>query len=367
VSAATIPQPLEGFRSQRRPGSRSRLIVSAVAGLVVVLVGAGVAGAQGSSAASKAQQLVLYAGVTRTAYVNNADDRSRGEGRNPFGNYSGSSIIPPTNERIYGPFAGDEGEIELGLFSDAAHKHSVGTAIEVCQYNFDLDQLCDVALRLGNGEVVAKGGFNFNATKFTLSVVGGTNAYRSVSGSVGVFTLGVKTQPKPVLRVVPMLQSQRIVVGLTAPLKSKKTVAAYSTPYQETFINNDDDEARGAANDAFANHKTADAAHARESSGGPFPGDEAFFSFKLFANPKLRATNGSALYSCQYEFNKNAFCDASFQLNGGTLIGAGALVFNGSTFELSITGGTGIYSGMTGEVSAAPYGSRAQHLTFTLS
>ena len=88
----------------RRPsGSRLPLLGLAVAGLLSIVA---VAGA-GAARAVKTRQLVLYAGVTRTAYVNNADDRSRGEGRNPFGNYSGSSVIPPTNERIYGPFAGE--------------------------------------------------------------------------------------------------------------------------------------------------------------------------------------------------------------------------------------------------------------------
>ncbi len=348
--------------ARRTFGFRLPLLVLAVAGLLSIVA---VAGA-GAARAVKTRQLVLYAGVTRTAYVNNADDRSRGEGRNPFGNYSGSSVIPPTNERIYGPFAGDEGEIALALFSDAAHKHKVGTAIEVCQYNFDLNQLCDAALRFANGEVAAKGAFNFNDTKFGLSVVGGTNAYRSVGGSIQVATLGVKTQPQPVTRVVPMLQSQKIVVALTTPVKKKQLVSAYSTPDKETFINNNDDEARGAANSALAN-KATDAASARENSGGPFPGDEAFFSFKLYANSKLAATTGSALYSCQYEFAKNAFCDASFQLNGGTLTGTGALTFDGNTFELAITGGTGIYSGLTGSVIAVPFGPRAQHLTFTLT
>ena len=55
-------------------------------------------------------------------------------------------------------------------------------------------------------------------------------------------------------------------------------------------------------------------------------------------------------------FFKNAFCDATFQLRSGTLIGAGALNFSSQTFAMSITGGTGAYSGLSGDVELTPHG-----------
>ena len=87
---------------------------------------------------------------------------------------------------------------------------------------------------------------------------------------------------------------------------------------------------------------------------GPFPGDEALFSFNVFKTGSLQTTIGSAVFTCQYYFDKNAFCDVSFQMNGGTLIGAGTLNFNATTFALAITGGYGKYSGFTGDVAADP-------------
>ena len=115
----------------------------------------------------------------------------------------------------------------------------------------------------------------------------------------------------------------------------------------------------------FGFHDTQAAAN--KESGGPFPGDEALFSFILSDNSTLKPQSGSAIYTCQYNFFKNAFCDATFQLKNGTLLGAGALNFNSQTFAMTITGGTGAYRGLSGDVQATPNGTHAQHLVFRLS
>ncbi len=146
--------------------------------------------------------------------------------------------------------------------------------------------------------------------------------------------------------------------------KGVTKIDVYSAPAQETFVANADDEARGAVNNPFGTHNGSPASS--EKTNGPFAGDEALFSFDVYTSPGLQSKAGSAVYTCWYYFNKNAFCDASFQLKGGTLIAAGTLNFEGKKFALAITGGYGKFSRMTGDVEASASGKNAQHLAFVL-
>ena len=146
-------------------------------------------------------------------------------------------------------------------------------------------------------------------------------------------------------------------------------ITLYSSPTHEAFVANADDEIRGDVSNPFGTHIS------REASGlsnldekqGPFPGDEALFTFNVYPTGKLQASVGSAVFTCQYYFDKNAFCDVSFQLNGGSLVAAGAFNFNAPTFALAITGGYGKYSGASGDIEASPSGKLAQRLSFVFS
>ncbi len=146
-------------------------------------------------------------------------------------------------------------------------------------------------------------------------------------------------------------------------------ITVYSLPTHEAFVANADDELRGDVSNPFGTHisRAASGLGALNEKQGPFPGDEALFSFAVFKTGNLQTTIGSAVFTCQYYFNKNAFCDASFQLNGGTLMGAGAFSFSATKFALAITGGYGKYSGVTGDVEATPSGKYAQRLSFVLN
>ena len=141
------------------------------------------------------------------------------------------------------------------------------------------------------------------------------------------------------------------------------TISQYSLPTHENFVDNNDDEARGDVNNPFGYHHTQAAAN-KESAKGPFPGDEALFSFNLYGQPTLNAQSGGAIYTCQYAFAKNAFCDATFKLKNGTLIAAGAFNFNSPNFAMTVTDGTGAYNGLSGDVQLTPQGAHAQHLVF---
>ena len=148
--------------------------------------------------------------------MNNSDDRARGEGNNPFGNYSGASAPQPPSEKLFGPFAGDEGEYAFKLYTGSDLKSAAGSAIFVCQYTFNANALCDASFQLQGGALVAKGTSNFNATTFSLAILGGTYSYRGMKGHVTVSAVGRRTLPQPVVRVVPLLEAQRIAFALRA-------------------------------------------------------------------------------------------------------------------------------------------------------
>ena len=147
--------------------------------------------------------------------------------------------------------------------------------------------------------------------------------------------------------------------------KVTQTMTVYSLATEEQFVNNADDRARGKGNNPFGNYKDLTATTA-EKGNGPFPGDEALFKFSIYQSSDLKKSAGTAVFTCQYNFNKNAFCDASYALPGGTLVGAGAFNFNAQNFALAITGGTGKYRGVTGDLRAAPGPHHSQKLAITL-
>ena len=81
----------------------------------------------------------------------------------------------------------------------------------------------------------------------------------------------------------------------------------------------------------------------------------------------LSGSTGSAVYTCWYTFAKNAFCDVFVQLKaGGTLLAAGTLNFDAKTFALAVTGGTGPYRGVAGDLAVTPSGKHAQRLAIDL-
>ena len=338
-----------------------------VLALTCALSSAAAAASNSARTTSASRTLSLYAVPARKAFVNNADDRSRGEGHNPFGTYSGATVTPPTNEKDFGPFAGDEGEFSFKLYTDKTHESSAGSAIFICQYNFNTGSFCDASFELSGGSLTGKGPYNFSSSTFTLAILGGTNDYRNLTGEMHLDALGIDTQPQPAVRAVPMIQQLHLTANLTTPAsKVPSELTEYSTPTHENFVDNNDDEARGDVNNPWGAHNTLGAAY-KEYGRGPFPGDEAIFTFNTYTSSDLKGKAGSALYTCQYYFYKNGFCDAYFQLSGGTLTAAGVLNFNAQTVTLTVTGGTGIYSGKAGELNATPHGKGAQRLAFELT
>ncbi len=146
-----------------------------------------------------------------------------------------------------------------------------------------------------------------------------------------------------------------------------RTLTLYATAEQEQYVDNSDSLQRGEGNNPFGNYKDLEPL-ANKNATGPFPGDEALFSFNLYTNGSLTTRAGTAIFTCQYNLNKNAFCDASFQLTaGGTLMASGAFNFTASHFSLAVVGGYGAYTNRRGSVLDAPSANHAQKLSFQFS
>jgi hypothetical protein len=105
---------------------------------------------------------------------------------------------------------------------------------------------------------------------------------------------------------------------------------------------------------------------ATTAGGGPFPGDQALFGFDVFSDAALKTGAGSGVYNCLYSFAKSALCQSTIELDGGTISVDGVIDFGASRWTMVVTGGTGKYSGRSGEVEATPDGRHAQRLTFRL-
>lgn len=149
--------------------------------------------------------------------------------------------------------------------------------------------------------------------------------------------------------------------------QAPQRLVIYSQTTQEEFNNQVDDRARGDLNNPFG--KTSSVARGGILIGkGPFPGDRAVFTFKLFSDAALKNSIGSATFSCQYAFGKHGICQAEYILGSSSLLGLGYVDFNARTFSFAVTGGTGKYRDARGELLATPDSTkRGNRLAFTLT
>jgi hypothetical protein len=143
-------------------------------------------------------------------------------------------------------------------------------------------------------------------------------------------------------------------------------VSVYTRAEQGQFINKSDDRTRGEGKNPFGTFSDTFANDESEAK-GPFPGDETSFTLNVYRDASLTSRVGIGVFFCQYSFAKNAFCDATFQIPGGSLVVDGQLDFNASAFDLAVIGGTGSYQDVTtGTMVAVPGALHAEHLTFKL-
>jgi hypothetical protein len=337
-----------------RPIGRSRFVKAAAAfvvsaGVVAALVSPDVASSSGRAAPTR---FTVYQVATVEQFLNHIDDRQRGHGNNPFGNFQAPTAT--TRESNGGPFPGDQALFHFNLYSGSDLKKVVGSADFTCSYNFKKNGFCDAAYTLPDGMLLAAGPLDFKANRFSLAVTGGTGKYRSLGGTLAA---------TPAARL-----SQRLAIELSpiGSAKTARTVKLASVATAEQFLNHADDRQRGGANNPFGNFYQAKQ-KTSEKTGGPFPGDQAVFTFNLFSPQNLHKQVGSAVFTCNYGFKRHGFCDATYQLHDGTLVAAGVLDFDSKTFSLVVTGGTGKYQAAAGELAASPVNGGSQPLAITLS
>jgi hypothetical protein len=144
----------------------------------------------------------------------------------------------------------------------------------------------------------------------------------------------------------------------------QQRLTIYSVPVLAQYINHADDRERAVTHNPF-NADTGKLAP-KDKGNGPFAGDDTLFSFTLYTSASLTKKAGSAVYTCHYNFAKNAYCTAYFELKGGDLLASGPVLFTATKFTLAITGGTKKYFAANGEVAMSQVAKNKQRLAFVL-
>jgi hypothetical protein len=147
---------------------------------------------------------------------------------------------------------------------------------------------------------------------------------------------------------------------------SDRRLTIYSVATGIQYINTADDRARGKVNnplDSNAN-KLAPKSAGRN---GPFAGDVALYALRLYRDAAAKHPIGSAVYTCFFNYDRHALCQAYYKFKaGGTIVGSGPVDFKISSFTIVVSGGTTKYLGVRGQASASPSHGNAQRLDFEL-
>ena len=148
----------------------------------------------------------------------------------------------------------------------------------------------------------------------------------------------------------------------------QRRLTIYSVAAAVQYLNNQDDESRGLSNNPFDDALNKLKPKLSFAGNGPFAGDVAVFSFKLYDSPSLKHSAGTASFTCYYNYARKALCDADFELRDGssTLVASGPVDFNATRYQLIVTGGTSKYLGARGELSEVPATKGVQRLDVVL-
>jgi hypothetical protein len=150
--------------------------------------------------------------------------------------------------------------------------------------------------------------------------------------------------------------------GASGSAQATRKLTVYAVPATVQFMNHADDRLRGMSSNPF--NQKAQAVifndNGDEKKGGPFPGDDILYAFKLFTDAKQTKPAGTAIFTCYYGFGKRATCDSYFDLTKGLLLASGQVRFSATHFTLGVTGGTKSYLGALGELRSAPAAKNAQ-------
>ena len=169
-----------------------------------------------------------------------------------------------------------------------------------------------------------------------------------------------------VLTVVGVVGVAGVAASSGAAAAAPRALTIFTVASGVQFINTADDRARGVKNNPFDATTNRLRPNVSETGNGPFAGDVAVFGFDLYMTRALKKGNGTASYTCFFNYARRALCQAYYELRGGTLTAAGPVDFNDTGFTLVVTGGTKKYIAARGQVSSAQAGPKAQRVNFQL-
>jgi type II secretory pathway pseudopilin PulG len=154
--------------------------LGAAVAAVAILAAAAIPGA--AKAATIKQTMTIYSVATLAQFINHQDDRQRAVNNNPF--TADTKVNPPVAGT--GPFAGDDTIYSFTLYKNVAKTKQAGTAVYTCHYNFTRHALCTAYFTLNTGVLLAGGPVDFNSTRFTLALTGGTKGFLGENGQVAM-------------------------------------------------------------------------------------------------------------------------------------------------------------------------------------
>jgi hypothetical protein len=133
-----------------------------------------------------------------------------------------------------------------------------------------------------------------------------------------------------------------------------RALTVYSVATGLQYINSADDSARGHINNPLDSTVNKLAPKGTATGKGPFAGDIAVYSVDLYSDPTLKRHAGSGVYTCYFNYDQHALCQAYYKPSvGGTIVAAGPVNFKASGFTIVITGGTNTYLGARGEINVS--------------
>jgi len=150
--------------------------------LTVCTAAALLAGAGAGVAASNPNHMTLYSVAVAEQFLNTQDDRQRGVGSNPFGNYKDTT--PTTKPKTNQPYPGDYTMLSFDIFGNKGLNKRVGTATYTCQFAFDQRAVCKATYELGGGTLHGIGLVDFTRPRFELVVTGGSGSYFARKGDM---------------------------------------------------------------------------------------------------------------------------------------------------------------------------------------
>jgi hypothetical protein len=152
-----------------------------------------------------------------------------------------------------------------------------------------------------------------------------------------------------------------LVAAAAAAAPAGRNFTIYAVSTQGQYANHADDRSRGNLDNPF----NADAPVPKGKGKASRVGDNALIGFKLYSDSSYKKQIGSGSYSCTFTSAHVALCEASFQLDDGSMAASGPTNWDSTSFTLAVSGGTGKYLGARGQVSSLPVG-KGHRLTFVL-